>query len=86
MFTYNKGNWLSKDKNETIDSFITKKYNILLNKFDELEEKNELDEKISEKFNIFARNYQDKEAQKNTKNEIMLMMYRKNWFLNQFFC
>jgi len=77
MFTYNKGNWLSKDKNETIDSFITKKYNILLNKFDELEEKNELDEKISEKFNIFARNYQD--------NEIMLMMYRKNWFLNQFF-
>ena len=82
MFTYNKGNWLSKDKNETIDNFITKKYNILLNKFDELEELNQLDDKISEKFNIFARNYQDKEAQKNTKNEIMLMIYNNKNKIN----
>jgi len=37
-----------------------------------------LDDKILEKFNIFSKNYQDKEAQKYTKNEIMLMIYRKN--------
>jgi hypothetical protein len=75
LFTFDKGNWLSRDKNDTIDTFIAKKYNILVNKFDELEGKNELDDKILERFNIFAKNYQDKEAQKNTKNDIMLMMY-----------
>ncbi len=37
LFTFDKGNWLSRDKNYTIDSFIAKKYNILVNKFDELE-------------------------------------------------
>jgi hypothetical protein len=75
LFTYDKGNWLSKDKNETIDKFIAKKYNILVDKFDELEEKNELDEKILERFNIFSKNYQDIDAQRNTKNDIMLMIY-----------
>ena len=75
LFTHDKGEWLSKDKNETIDKFIAKKYNILVDKFDELEGKNELDDKIMERFNIFSRNYQDKEAQKNTRNDIMLMMY-----------
>mgnify|MGYP003352410837 CR=1 FL=1 len=75
LFTYDKGDWLSKDKTDTIDKFIAKKYNILVDKFDELEGKNELDDKIMERFNIFSRNYQDKEAQKITKNDIMLMMY-----------
>ena len=75
LFTYDMGNWLSKDKNDTIDKFIAKKYNILVEKFDELEEKNELDAKISERFNIFSRNYQDIDAQKITKNDIMLMIY-----------
>jgi len=75
LFTFDKGNWLSKDKNETIDKFIAKKYNILVDKFDELEEKNELDDKILERFNIFSKNYQDIDAQKNTKNDIMLMIY-----------
>jgi len=75
LFTHDKGKWLSKDKTDTIDKFIAKKYNILVDKFDELEGKNELDDKIMERFNIFSRNYQDKEAQKITKNDIMLMMY-----------
>jgi hypothetical protein len=80
MCIYDGEDWISKDKNETIDRFIAKKYNLLVDKFDELEESNEIDEKISERFNIFSKNYQDKEAQKNTKNDIMLMMYRKNLF------
>ena len=77
MFTYNKGKWLSKDKNHTIDTFIAKKYNILVNKLDELEELKQIDEKILEKFNAFAKNYLDAEAQRNTKNDIMLMIYNK---------
>jgi len=47
-----------------------------------LEEKNELDEKILERFNIFSKNYQDKEAQKNTKNDIMLMIYNNKNKIN----
>jgi len=75
LFTFDRGSWLSKDKNETIDKFIAKKYNILVDKFDELEEKNELDDKILERFNLFSKNYKDIDAQKNTKNDIMLMIY-----------
>jgi hypothetical protein len=80
MCIYDGEDWISKDKNETIDRFIAKKYNLLVDKFDELEESNEIDEKISERFNIFSKNYQDREAQKNTKNDIILMMYQKNLF------
>ena len=75
LFTHDRGKWISKDKADTIDKFIAKKYNILVDKFDELEEKNELDAKISERFNIFSKNYQDIDAQKITKNDIMLMIY-----------
>ena len=82
MFTFDRGDWLSKERNDTIDKFIAKKYNILVDKFDELEEQNQLDDKILEKFNIFAKNYQDKEAQKYTKNEIMLMIYNNKNKIN----
>ena len=82
MFTYDRGDWLSKERNETIDTFIAKKYNILVNKFDELEEKNQLDNKILERFNMFAKNYQDKEAQRITKNDIMLMIYNNKNKIN----
>ena len=82
MFTFDRGNWLSKDKVDTIDKFIAKKYNILVNKLDELEEKNELDDKILERFNLFSKNYQDKEAQKNTRNDIMLMIYNNKNKIN----
>jgi len=73
---------LSLNKYGTIDKFIAKKYNILVDKFDELEEKNELDEKILERFNIFSKNYQDIDAQKNTKNDIMLMIYNNKNKIN----
>jgi hypothetical protein len=72
---YDNDKWMSKEKNETIDTFIAKKYNILANKLDELEENNIIDEKVIEKFNRFTQNYQDKEAQKNTKNDIIMMIY-----------
>jgi len=69
------GDWITKDKKETIDRFISKKYDLLVDKYDELEESNEIDEKISRNFRIFSENYKDHEAQKNTKNDIMLMIY-----------
>ena len=74
--------WLSKDKNHTIDTFIAKKYNIFVNKLDELEGLNQIDENILEKFNAFAKNYQDAEAQKNTKLDIMLMIYNNKDKIN----
>ena len=69
------GKWITKDKNETIDRFIDKKYNLLVDKLDEMEEKKEIDENILKNFLRFTENYKDVDAQKNTKNEIMLMIY-----------
>ena len=74
MYIYDD-KWISKDKKETIDNFIIKKYNTYINKLDELEESKQIDDKILEKFNVFAKNYQDIDAQKYTKNDIMLMIY-----------
>jgi hypothetical protein len=74
MYIYDD-KWISKERKETIDSFIAKKYNTYVNKLDELEESKQIDDKILEKFNAFAKNYQDIDAQKHTKNDIMLMIY-----------
>ena len=75
VYTYDGEKWITMGKNETIDKFIAKKYNLLAGKLDELEENNQIDDKVLEKFNRFTKNYQDIEAQKNTKNDIMLMIY-----------
>jgi len=69
------GKWIAKDKNETIDRFIDKKYNLLVNKLDEMDENNEIDEKTMNNFLRFTENYKDKEAQKITKNDIILLIY-----------
>ena len=69
------GKWIAKDKNETIDRFIDKKYNLLVTKLDEMEENKELDEKTMNNFLRFTENYKDKEAQKITKNDIILLIY-----------
>ena len=75
IYIYDGDKWISKERNETIDNFIAKKYNLLVHKFDELGENKIIDEKVIEKFNKFSINYQDKEAQKNTKNDVIMMLY-----------
>ena len=82
MYIYDGDKWITAERNETIDNFIAKKYNMLADKLDELEENNEIDEQTLEKFSRFAKNYQDIEAQKNTKNDIMLMIYNNKNKIN----
>jgi uncharacterized C2H2 Zn-finger protein len=81
MYIFENDKWAIKERNELIDKFIAKKYDMLADKCDQLEENNEIDDKVLEKFNRFTQNYQDIEAQKNTKNDIIMMMYRKNLFI-----
>ena len=82
MYIFENGKWTMKEKNELIDHFIAKKYNLLVGKLDELEENNQIDDKVLEKFNKFTKNYQDEEAQKNTKNDIILMLYNNKDKIN----
>ena len=78
LHIYENNQWTTKEKKDVLDKFISKKYNTLVDKCEELEEKNELDEKIIEDFMQFTKNYKDEEAQKNTKNNISLMIYNNN--------
>ena len=64
-----------KEKQDILDNFITKKYNLLTDKFEEFEENNIINDKIIDKFKEFQENYDNLESQKNTKNNIMLMIY-----------
>ena len=57
------------------NTYILKKYNILTEKCCELEEKKMISENVVNDFIKFTKNYQDIDAQKITKNDIMLMMY-----------
>lgn len=75
IYVYENGNWQLKERDYIIDKLITKKYVMLTDKFDELEENNEIDKKTIENFNEFMENYDDNEAQKNTKNDVILMIY-----------
>lgn len=75
IYVYENGNWQLKERDYIIDKLITKKYVMLTDKFDKLEENNEIDEKTIENFNEFMENYDDNEAQKNTKNDVILMIY-----------
>jgi hypothetical protein len=72
---YENNKWITKEKKDILDKFIRKKYNILDDKCDELEENNIIDDKIIEKFRDFQENYKNDESQKNTQNNIMLMIY-----------
>ena len=66
--------WLTKDKDEIIDNLIIKNYNILDCKCEEFEEK-EINEDVIKKFRTFQQHYIDKESQKNTKDNVMLLLY-----------
>jgi len=75
MYTHDGSKWVTMNKDDVIDKFIKNKYNHLSDKCDELEETNEIDEKTLNKFLSFAQNYKDEEAEKNTKDKILLMIY-----------
>jgi hypothetical protein len=72
---YNDGKWISKPKSDIIDNIMTKKLNILVNKCEELEENNIINETIVDNFAEFQNNYRDDKAKKNTKKDIELMIY-----------
>ena len=82
IYIYDNGKWASKEKNDVIDKFIFRKYVLLADKCDELGENNEIDENILNKFSQFSENYKDQEAQKYTKDEIMLMIYNNKGKVN----
>lgn len=75
LHVYENDRWMLREKNDVLDKFISRKYNMLIDKCEELEESGQLSDKIIEDFAEFTRNYKDKEAQKNTKNDIMMMLY-----------
>jgi len=75
MYVYENNEWKLKEKNYIIDNIITKKYNLLGEKCEELEESKEISKKIINNFEEFCENYNSKEAQKNTKKEALLMIY-----------
>jgi len=68
-------NWVLKDKEDIINNLINKKYDLLNDKFEELEENNKLCDKTMENFKEFQENYNVAEAQKNTKENVKLMLY-----------
>jgi hypothetical protein len=75
VYVNENNKWIVKDKKDILDNFITKKYNLLTDKFEEFEENNIINDKIIHKFKEFQENYDNLESQKNTKNNIMLMIY-----------
>ncbi len=75
MYVYENNNWQLKDKSDIIDNLINNKYILLNEKCDELEENNQISEKIVNNFKQFTENYNNDEAQKNTKKDVMLMIY-----------
>jgi len=67
MYVYEDNDWILKDKNDTLDKLISRKYNLLVNKCDELEESKQINTKIINNFREFEENYDNDEAQSNTK-------------------
>jgi len=75
VYVYEDNKWIMKHKNDILDNLITKKYNILTDKCDELEDDGIIDDNILENFRTFQENYDNTESQKNTKNDVMLLLY-----------
>ncbi len=57
-------------KNDIIERFINRKHNQLTDKCEELEEENKLSKKIIKNYEEFCESFDDKEAQKSTKNDV----------------
>ncbi len=82
LHIYEDDKWTLKDKVDVIDKFINKKYNNLVDKCEELEEQNQLSDKIINDFTQFIHNYKDEEAQRNTKNKITTLIYNNRNKIN----
>jgi hypothetical protein len=67
--------WVTRMKNDIIDRFINKKHSQLTDKCEELEEANKISKKILDNYEEFCENFTNKEAQKSTKNNVLLMLY-----------
>jgi hypothetical protein len=72
---YDGDKWIAKSKTDVIDKFLRKKLNILIDKCEELEETEDISEQIIDNFNEFQENYREDDAKKNTKDDVILMIY-----------
>jgi hypothetical protein len=82
MYVYENNDWILKEKNEIIDNLVTNKFNLLTNKYDELEEAGQINSKTIDNFEEFKYNYKDEEAQKNTKKDVSLLVYNNKEKVN----
>jgi hypothetical protein len=64
LHIFENNQWITKEKQKILDKFIKKKYNMLADKCEQLEENNEINNKISEEFSQFMKNYEDEKAKK----------------------
>jgi hypothetical protein len=74
VYVYEDNKWITQQKSDIIDKLINKKFILLDNKCVEYEDK-EINQDISNKFREFQENFTDIEAQKNTRNDVMLLLY-----------
>lgn len=79
---YENNDWILKEKNDIIDDLVTNKFNLLTNKYEELEEAKQLNNNTIHNFEEFQQNYENKEAQKNTKKDITLMVFNNKEKVN----
>ena len=75
LSVFDDGKWITKEKNDIIDDLIIKKYNLLSDKCEQLEESKQINDKTIRNFEELCENYDNKESQKTTKKNIMLMIY-----------
>ena len=67
--------WVTKMKDDILERFINKKHSQLSDKCEYLEETKQIDKKIIDNFEEFCESFNDKEAKKTTKNNIITMIY-----------
>ena len=72
---YEGDKWVAKPKTDVIDKLLRKKLNTLIDKCEELEETDQINDKVVDKFAEFQINYMDDSAKKTTKNDVVLMIY-----------
>ena len=82
IHVYENNDWILKEKNDIIDDLVTNKFNLLTNKYEELEEAKQLNNKTINNFEEFQQNYENKDAQKNTKKDVSLMVYNNKEKVN----
>ena len=72
---YEGDKWIAKPRTDVIDKLLRKKLNLLMDKCEELEENDDITDKVVDNFNEFQDNYRDDDAKKNTKDDVVLMIY-----------